>query len=240
VQGAAGAVHDLLGRETFLLPMLWHNDWPLCCPGQGQLPVTAQAPALPLQPQVPDVDAKFAEPLDLCWRWLRTPQQTWWQLRDGRLGIRPLAAKLGDAEPVAMLLRTHQQHHAEAAVRLQFAPAVGQQAGLVIFYNDHNHVQWLRDDLGLALWHTVRGRSECLGRVALADAVVHLRVRLLGLRAQFGFRAGASWQAAGHCDISPLCAAQVGGFVGTHVGLYATGEGPALAWFSDFQYQAIG
>jgi beta-xylosidase len=74
----AGGVHDLLGRETFLLPMAWHNDWPLCCPGQGQLPLTAQAPALPTHVEVDDVAPAFAEPLGLRWRWLRTPRQVWW------------------------------------------------------------------------------------------------------------------------------------------------------------------
>lgn len=29
---------DLLGRETFLVPVTWENDWPVFAPGEGQLP----------------------------------------------------------------------------------------------------------------------------------------------------------------------------------------------------------
>jgi xylan 1,4-beta-xylosidase len=234
----AGGVHDLLGRETFLLPMTWHNDWPVCCPGQGHVPLAGPAPALPWQAQAPELATAFAEPLDLHWRWLRTPHQVWWQVKEGRLGVRPLAAKLGDAEPVGMLLRAHQHHRALACVTLDVAPAAGQHAGLVVFYNDHHHLQWLRGDEGLSMWRCAKGQLTLVLHVPCGSECVHLRVHVQGLHAVFGYRTAHAWQDMPPQDIAHFCAAHAGGFVGLHVGLYATGEGPALDWFSDFRYQA--
>jgi xylan 1,4-beta-xylosidase len=273
-------VHDLLGRETFLLPLHWENDWPVCGPelgssndrndrndrsnngnhhrssvSTGLLPLQGPAPALPPAATPPTTAVGWTKALGPEWRWLRTPHATWWQLQDGTLSLRPGASKLGDTQAVSVLLRRHQHHHAEAVVCLQFDAAAGQQAGLVVFYNDHHHVQWLREEQGLALWRTVRGQGECLLRVALAaprvdlrvqlpvrlpvQLPVQLRVQLRGLQALFSYRLDAAWCEAGACDINTLCAAQAGGFVGTHVGLYATGEGATPARFSEFFYRAI-
>jgi xylan 1,4-beta-xylosidase len=34
----AGGIHHNLGRETFLAPVVWEDDWPVLAPGEGHLP----------------------------------------------------------------------------------------------------------------------------------------------------------------------------------------------------------
>jgi xylan 1,4-beta-xylosidase len=239
LRGDGPGYHDLLGRETFLLPMTWEDNWPICCPGSGQVPVEAPAPNLPPTPASPPSSAGFGHTLGPEWTWLRTPHEVWWRLQNGMLRMRPLAAQLGDTEPVAMLLRRHQHHHAEVQVQLNFEPDVGQQAGLVLFYNDHNHVQCVRDGAGLSLLRGVNKRIERIAQVPLADSSIQLRVQMRGLQAEFAWRAANGWRPLGHCPIGHLCAAKSGGFVGMHIGVYAAGFGGSEAVFSGFSYQGV-
>jgi xylan 1,4-beta-xylosidase len=240
LRGNGVGYHDLLGRETFLLPMAWENGWPLCCPGSSQVPVEAPAPNLPQQPAVPPSATGFAASLGPEWTWLRTPRETWWHLQNGRLALRPLAATPGDTGPVAMLLRRHQHHHAEVQVQLNFAPDAGQQAGVVLFYNDHNHVQCVLDEAGLSLRRAVQGRHAPVAQAPMTDRSIQLRAQLRGLQAEFAWRVAGEWHQLGHCDIGHLCAAKSGGFVGMHIGLHAAGLGAGDAVFSGFSYRALG
>ncbi len=39
-----GGYHDNLGRETFLVPVVWEDGWPVFAPGEGRVPAEVDVP----------------------------------------------------------------------------------------------------------------------------------------------------------------------------------------------------
>ena len=90
-----GGHYRNLGRETFLAPMIWEDDWPVMCPDTGKIDLEMERPDLPehLWPSLPAYDSFESEQLDLRWNFLRTPDESSYSLseRPGylRLNLRP-------------------------------------------------------------------------------------------------------------------------------------------------------
>jgi xylan 1,4-beta-xylosidase len=74
------------GRETFMLPVTWENDWPIILPPGTPVPLTVKKPNLPADktPAVPTTgDINFTDNFDsdtLAFRWigLRAPTSRWY------------------------------------------------------------------------------------------------------------------------------------------------------------------
>lgn len=88
--------HKPLGRETFLLPVGWEDDWPVASPGTGKVEWSYPAPACLVSPeknttakqQEYETDDFTAEQLDFCWNYLGTPYEKFTRVADSRLFIR--------------------------------------------------------------------------------------------------------------------------------------------------------
>jgi xylan 1,4-beta-xylosidase len=74
------------GRQTFMLPVKWENDWPIILPPRTAVPLTVKKPNLPAgkAPAVPTTgDITFSDTFDsdmLAFRWvgLRAPTSRWY------------------------------------------------------------------------------------------------------------------------------------------------------------------
>src|SRR6185295_12026812 len=73
-----------LGRETFLVPVRWEEDWPIVSHGTGRVEFTCLAPNLPDQtwPPTPAQDNFDALILARQWNFLRTPREEFWSLNE--------------------------------------------------------------------------------------------------------------------------------------------------------------
>lgn len=90
--------HKPLGRETFLLPVAWEDDWPVASPGTGKVEWSYPAPACLVSREedvtagagrtMDETDDFTEEKLDLCWNYLGTPYEKFTRVADSRLFIR--------------------------------------------------------------------------------------------------------------------------------------------------------
>lgn len=106
--------HKPLGRETFLLPVAWEDDWPVASPGTGKVEWSYPAPAclVPSGRDASGEDADWAdesedraetddftgENLGLCWNYLGTPYEKFVRVENSRLYIRMKAKGMAPTE----------------------------------------------------------------------------------------------------------------------------------------------
>jgi alpha-N-arabinofuranosidase len=148
-----------IGRETFLLPVTWTNDWPDILEKGRVLPRTHPLPALPASPRpTPPTTGSFAwrddfdaPRLGLPWLFLRTPRELWWTLsvRPGSLLVEPRPVGLDsvdrknpklNANPSFVARRLqHVDFQAETAIEIQ-TDTLASDAGLAALQNDTNYL----------------------------------------------------------------------------------------------------
>lgn len=231
-----GEAHYNTGRETFLLPVTWRDDWPVILDAGEPIPAVVAGPtfmATDLR-QAPASgnfrwrdDFDHAE-LDRAWLKLRVPETQWADLRarPGQLAIRALAEGLDTLRNPAFLARRQQHLTFSASLALAVPAEAGTEAGIAVFQNER-HWYFLalrRLDTGLELFleqHTDAGAKR-LARTTLAATRAMLRLAIRGDRERyaFGFEVddqGWQWLLEG-VDGTQLSTAVAGGFVGAVLG----------------------
>lgn len=158
-----GGHHKNMGRETFLAPVIWENDWPVVSPETGKVEFTYPAPPLEevLMPQIPATDDFDGTKLGYQWIILGTPSDDLWKLENSRLKIRTVAKGMESAsldalkEPrdekskvnCAGFVGRRQQHmNYRVSTTLYFTPEGKETAGLILLQNDY---QSLRAEMAL-------------------------------------------------------------------------------------------
>lgn len=232
------------GRETFLVPVTWEDDWPVVSCGTGRVELAyPQAPAPPVRwPEALRLggwDGFDAPTLGPEWQFLRTPSQRVHSLADrpGWLRLVGQPDGLGSRRTVAWVGRRvlHEYWSARCCVE---APALAQEArvGIGLVQNDENHLR-------LEVVAGSRGTEvRLVTRIAGVDAVVgaltaggprFLEVACEGHRYTGRFSAdGRTWvDVAAGVDGSFLTTEAAGGFVGCMVGPYAVATTADFDWF---------
>ena len=82
-----GGYHKNLGRETFIAPVIWENDWPVISPGTGKVEWCYLAPDLPWTefPKQDTTDDFDGDELDLQWNFWGTLYDDFWKLENSML-----------------------------------------------------------------------------------------------------------------------------------------------------------
>lgn len=247
--------HKNLGRETFIAPVDWSGEWPVVSPGTGRVEWEYPAPKLSACPFVqPDHD-DFA---DLCWNTLGTPDSSTMRIEEGTLTLcstqdwfvpdsLPRTAAPNGCPGFYGRRQQHASFDAQVDVRLE----KGGMAGLMLLQHGFN-------SLSVAIVNTEEGltvravRNEKCGRPDYKNpreyprevTVLH-EVPLDGPACTVGI--SVRGQAAtllvngttiASSDVGFLGSETAGGFVGTYVGCFVSGEGGEAA-FSGFAYQGI-
>ncbi len=244
-----GGYYRNLGRETWLVPFIWENGWPLINPGKGIVEDRVPAPDLPLSinrpvPARTDFDDE-ALPLHLMY--LRNPVTEDYSLsmKKGYLSMRcgkDLLSSKGN--PSYLCLR--QQHFSfRFETALEFAPtAENEQAGIAIFQNDAYNYQCLLGTSGtkavLTVLKTEAGRTETVAALEPAADSSKLFLRLLADGQDLSFWYSTDGKhfapAAENLNGRILSTDVAGGFVGNTIGLYATADGQESSSFAAFDY----
>jgi alpha-N-arabinofuranosidase len=244
--GAVYTPHHTLGRETCLAPVSWpKNGWPQVN-GNGTVTIAMTVPTLPLQP-VPEPRARvdFDDELGLHWNYVQYPEPDRYDLdaRPGFLSLRGSASTLGDADGSPTFVGRRLQHmYFTSTTRIDFDPAGENEAAGIVLLNNGTHFDLLvrRSNADRVVVARLQFGSvtHVSDEVALAPGPVNLRIE--GARSVFRFS-----YAQGDDGYTPiqevsgryLSSETIGGFTGTYVGLYATGNGePSIAdaaydWF---------
>ena len=227
--------HDVMGRETFMLPVEWRGGQPVILP-HGEALSYADRPVEPtplwtaggLAP-----DAFF----------IRTPQAGFCTTDpDGSLVLTAGSVGLADMGQPSAVGRWVAHFEFEACTTLDFVPqADGDAAGLMLFHDDNSFVSLAKvigSDGGPCLRLTARRKGKtalcCTVALKAGDAGRELRLRVWGERNRatgavayrFCYAPAGSdeWTPVG--DPVPadwLSTRTAGGFTGTMVGVFATG-----------------
>ncbi|WP_102798235.1 glycoside hydrolase family 43 protein [Bowmanella denitrificans] len=225
------------GRETFLLPVSWQDDWPHILPA-GQ--------AIDYRPQKPDglanspVDEpltgnftwrdEFDQPsLSVHWSQLRDFSSHWWHIHKGELLVKPQTGRLNSAESLSFIGRRQQHMHYRVSTALNLS-STGFSAGLTAFQNEQYHYY-------LGARRVAQGMQVFLEQAAGDDGQVILTTLLEGPAngdinlaiegdkdsIRFSYQLGEqAWQPLGGTFDGKLLSTQLaGGFVGTMLGVHS-------------------
>ncbi|MBV9469378.1 MAG: glycoside hydrolase family 43 protein [Abitibacteriaceae bacterium] len=246
-----------IGRETFLLPVTWENDWPMILERGQVVPRIVPKPNLPAAPE-PSMpltgsfswrDDFEVETLDHAWNILRTPREKWRSLtvKPGSLLIAPRAVSLhsvprkdvnANGNP-SFITRRQQHRDFSAMTTLVVNPATAPcEAGLAALQNDTNYFfLGVRINEGSAHQvflerHTNKSTGpELLASVTLPAGVHQVELKVEGADRAYGFSyllPEGDWVSLqANVDGSILSTEAAGGFVGTYLGPFARLSSPA-------------
>lgn len=227
------------GRETFLLPVTWHNDTPIILDKGLAVPtVVSKAELKPEQNQLTGNfiwrDDFDADQLDQNWSFIRTPEEKWWNLKNGKLQLDAINRNLYQITNPATLCKRQQHLVFEAETELYFHPTSNKEfAGLVCFQNEANNILFGKTiEDGVTKLLVVNRRKGEIARIAeyvltntQKDHPLILQVK--GNNAYYDFCLKQDTETimiAQQVDARHLSSNIAGGFVGAHIGLYATSE----------------
>ncbi|MEU4623424.1 glycoside hydrolase family 43 protein [Actinoplanes sp. NPDC023801] len=232
----------VMGRETFLAPVTWHDGWPVA--GDLLPEMTASWPLCP--PATEPARDDFDEPaLHPRWLSLRSRPDNRWSLTDpaGHLTLRARDRSLDDPRVTFVGRR---QQHPSCTVRTMADASTG-RGGLVVRLDERHHYELEAGDgavrvtarLGSVL-HTMPARPMPAGPVRLRIDVVaakpgdgHPRQEPDRVRLGVEHPDGA-FEVLADLDGRYLSTEVAGGFTGRVLGMYAVDGTMRFDWF-DYQ-----
>ena len=237
-----GGYHYNLGRETFLVPVVWEDGWPVFAPGVGRVPARVEVPFAgePRPGVTQGVVSGVVRPDDVRWTSLRrpaadvaTPDGDGWGLR-----LNPTTL----AEPgTPAFLGVRQQHRdvdVRVTLRADLSPGSAEEVGVVVRQSEDDHVRLLLtapaagaagSAARVVAVHRQGGADRVLGEATVTAGAGEPLV--LGVRVR-----GQDYTLLAHApDAQPTTVAvadgrtldtvATGGFLGLWIGVYGTGNG---------------
>jgi alpha-N-arabinofuranosidase len=175
-----------LGRETFLAPVTWENGWPVIN-GDGTVDLemcvgTLEQIPVPNRPPEPTF---AAGDLDPCWNYLRNPHEAHYRIADppGSASLRCAPIRLSDcyaSGSPTMLIRRQEHFAARVEATVEFDPANGERAGLVVWMDARHHyalsVSGAAAGRRVELRRCVEGVESVSARADLPDGPIRLAI----------------------------------------------------------------
>lgn len=228
----------ILGRETFLTPIDWKDDWP-------QLPdnhwPVLQSQQL-LTSQIPKDDTSVRRivikdgRLSPEWTFIRTPRENWWTVNVQKyaVSIRLRPDMLSDISQPSWLGLRQDRFHARFSTIMEFSPeAEGEEAGLTVFRDKDHYFKFtlMRTKEGDMLQLSKRSigqiTDQVIFRVPYPGKQLILRITSSGR--WYSFEYGASDDQLKYLvkdiDGAFLGSPVAGKFTGTMIGVYASSNG---------------
>ena len=252
--------HRILGRETWITPVVWEDGWPVVNPGKGMVEFTCPAPELPAHPFVPENPDNWHA---LCWNHLGTPDNLPVRIDGDRLYIRCVAAPLipsPDEDPGYSLHaagfygRRQQDPSFIAECDVTLPPEAGVTCGMTVLQNDFASIRLeLQHAGGMLFCRALCARKQLTERrhyapdvpvttQVLGETVLERRTAHLTIRAQGRiYTLSVNGQTMAMVDGGFMGSETCYGFIGAYIGLYASGNGierGCEACFRNFHYQA--
>jgi xylan 1,4-beta-xylosidase len=235
-----GGTHYNTGRETFLLPVEWKNDWPVILPAGQAIPYGLRGPAgMLVENQAPATgNFTWRDDFDSLrlkseWMYVRVPRKSWVDLRSrpGTLTIHAQATPLESLGNPSFLGRRLQHISFEASTALVLPRAGHVAAGLVAFQSEDFWYFFGARRAGRDLQLFVQRRkahvTELVATMTVPDAAP-LTLHIRGEAGSLSFLYAVAGQPAqvfrANEDGTLLSTDVAGGFVGATVGPFALRE----------------
>ncbi|MBX4263180.1 glycoside hydrolase family 43 protein [Clostridium estertheticum] len=245
-----GGYYRNLGRETYLVPVIWEDGWPVMSAGTGKVELTYNVPNLPEgKVIVPSVCDDFDEDtLNLRWNFIRTPREEFFSLseRKGylRLNLRP--ERITERVNPSFVGRRQQHIKFSASTLMEFTPlSENEVAGIVLLQSNDFNFSFIYtkngDETVIRLIKCTDGDEKIIAEKAVRGTSLYLKVEADGQ--DYSFYYGESLEKCRvlieNVDGRILSTDVAGGFVGTEIGLYASSNGiksDNKAYFDWFKY----
>ncbi|NLP57514.1 glycoside hydrolase family 43 protein [Lutibacter sp. B1] len=236
-----------IGRETFLMPVAWKNGWPTIVDGNKPLPFKNKRPNLaisteniaPLTGNYIYKDDFNLDKLDYKWNFIRTPLEKWYELKEGKLLIKPRKETIHTETNFSFIGRRQQHLNFEASTKLTFhLKDTTETAGLVAFQNEKQYLfigKRLNSEgktevfLEKAELKVNKGNPIIIANQNIDVNSDDLYLRIDGKTRYFDFYYKTSendeWKLlAKDIDASLLSTKEAKGFVGTYLAMYTSSK----------------
>lgn len=238
------------GRETFIAPVEWRNDWPVINPAHKAVQYYYEAafsenrqPGTTPQSGNFSYTIPFEKTLDPSLLFLRTCDSASFSL-DKRSGLTLKLKPETCMETVSpSFIGKRQQHlYCKAETAMTFtASSENEKAGFMVYY-DEDHFYYLCKSLagGKPVLQLFKGGMEIVAETPLKDGTekVELKIEAHGDYYDFYYatKPGAWVKLKGGLDARYLSTRNAGGFTGCIFAMYATSSGKPSGNATRYQY----
>jgi alpha-N-arabinofuranosidase len=229
--------HFNTGRETFMAPVKWENDWPVF-DLEGDIVkenyeiLVDKSFKSTLNNNV-FVDEFIDEELGFDWLFLRTPREKWYSITDGKLIIKT-RPETTSAFVNPSFIGYRQKHlFGEVSTKLSFiATSENEKAGLVAFQNEtHFYYLCISSKENKKIIQLLKSTENSTEEIAFKtiNKIESLSLKIEAQGAFYNFYYSLNdkdWMLLKeNVDATFLSTKTAGGFVGTIYGMYTTSSG---------------
>jgi len=227
------------GRETFLLPVNWKNEWPIIVEQGKKIPYQLNAPKMsstiknsePLTGNFIWHDNFSGNTLQHHWVSLRTADSPFYQLQNNSIQLQALSIGLDELEQPAFLGRRQQHTRFSASADLDI-PAEKFSAGIVALQSETAYyylgATTINGKTQLFIEQANKGSPKIIRTVSAADIGKRLTLAIEGDAGKISFyyydNKGNKKPVLKNADAKILSTEVAGGFVGTLLGIHARAE----------------
>lgn len=257
-----GTDHYNTGRETFLTPVKWVEDWPIFdLGGEGvkyhyPVPegVEPDTTLFPLSGNFTFTESFEEGSLADHWMFLRTVREQWYSLEEieGALTMQTRPETISEKNNPSFVGHRQQHQNFEASVKMTFsAGAENEQSGIVAFQNE-THYYYLCKSItgGKPVVHLIKGTDAGSEVVASADlsmkSAEYIRLKITSDTDAYRFyyaEEDGDWLSLGEEQPATYLSTRVaGGFVGVTLAMYTSSNGMEsanAAVFDWFEYSGF-
>lgn len=253
------------GRETFLTPVVWENEWPLINPGYDE--VQYRYP-LPFPPKAKGEKNYYSgnfsyredfnqNALNSAWIFLRTVKERWYSLtkNKGQLSLNVRPQTVGGRMNPSYVARRQQHTNFSASTSVSFtAKSENEKAGLLCFMHENNFyflgVSKEKNQRVVQLFQSPANLADSNKIVLLAsqklpnnNGTVYLQAKGAADKYTFSYSTNnKNWLTLKEVDGTLLSTKVAGGFggnfVGVTIGMYATSLGKESTNTTSFDWFA--
>ncbi|HEX2926676.1 MAG TPA: glycoside hydrolase family 43 protein [Ruminiclostridium sp.] len=241
-----------LGRETFLIPVIWEDGWPVVSPQSGKVETSYIRPKLPYEKPEEQVCLEHFDgrKLGLIWNFIRTPREDFYSLteRQGFLRLKLRPPKISELKNPSFIGRRQQHINFRAGTVMEFLPEnQNEAAGILLIQNNNYHIRFectkSGEDNIIQLVVCSGGKESIIAKKEVNPEHIHMAVEAHGQDYSFYYGYGNELlELAADVDGRILSTDLAGGFVGTYIGMFASSNGlesKNKADFDLFEYSGI-
>jgi xylan 1,4-beta-xylosidase len=246
----------LQGRETWLVPVVFEDGWPVFAPGTGRLAEEVEVPwadarTIAARSLVDDFDGPTVHPELVSVRTAPSARRAMLGERPGHLRLQAVSGGLHEHAPHAFAGFRLEQPVATLSTVLEApdAPSPDLLAGLALRLSERRHLTFgVRAGTAgrtVELVLHVDGEDRVLDIAEVPAGRLGLALEIDGFEAVARVEVGERRITVGTADLSPLSPSAGGGFVGVVGGVFVVGEpardedGAALAASADFDLLSL-